>query len=292
MSTIHWRRSLAWQLDWMLCIIIIQAIAYLFSIKSFQSAIIPNIGLHANFILGFAITTHILSLSMPSIDMVIPIVFFLLYRSIMESSKQQASVGHMFFGLRVVDSFNNKVSFLTSMLRNFLIFISSLILFLDCWKSLRSSSTWHDRATNTTTEIVSSVDSRDRGLAILYLCAFGYVAWISTRTNRYVDWLSQYTDSMNSEQIQQQKNMVQLAHAVIQSTIYSSLTIVIIGLLFLCKSFLFNKVNVRKNWILRREAYLAIGAFLMPALLIMLTVGFSLYILYEQNQALINSIPR
>ena len=288
MSAIGWRRLLAWQLDWMLCVIFIQAIAYIFFIKPLQSAIIPNIGLHVDLILGLTITTHILSLSMPSIDMVIPIAFFLLYRAAMESSTWQGSMGQMFFGLKIKDGFNNKLSFFVSLWRNFLIFISSLVLFLDCWKSLYSSSTWHDRVTKTRTIESSSELKCYRGLLITYLCSFGYLAFVAEKTRNYVRWLSQYTDSMNSDEVLRQTNLIKLFNILCDGVLYMAAVIVVASLFYLMRSFMLSRSNIS---ILSREAYLALGAFLFPPIASIMLGAFSLYILYEQNQVLINSIP-
>ncbi|TAH37503.1 MAG: hypothetical protein EYC62_01055 [Alphaproteobacteria bacterium] len=287
-SAINWRRLLAWQLDWILCVIFIQIVANFFSIKQLQSAIIPNTGLHLDLILGLTITTHILSLSVPSIDMLIPIAFFLLYRSAMESSKQQGSLGHMFFGLKVTNSLNNRVSFLVSIWRNFLIFISSIVLFLDCWKSLRSTSTWHDRVTKTRTIESSSELKFYRGLLITYICSFGYLAIITEKTRHYVEWLSQYTDAMNSEEIQRQANLIKLFNILCDGVLYMAAFIVAISLFYLLKSLMQNR---SKTLVLQQEAYLALAVFLCPPIASIMLGAFSLYILYEQNQALINSIP-
>ncbi len=290
MSAIHWRRLLSWQLDWMLCIITIQAIAYIFSIKSLPGTTIPNLGMHFDYILVLEITSSILSLSHIEIVIVIPIAIFLLYRAMMESSKFQSTIGQMLFGIKIVNSDQTRISFLRSLLRNILIFISSLILFFDCLKSIRqgSISTWHDKVTQTSA--ISMPVVHKHGLLLTYVCGFSYVVFIAEKTKRYMVWLASHVDSMTPQQIQEQNNMVQLANAVTQSAYYISLTIVIMGILLLCKSFLSSRGNSGQSWILRREAYLAISAFFIPAILIMLMGGFSLYILYWQNQILVSSL--
>ncbi|TAH37499.1 MAG: RDD family protein [Alphaproteobacteria bacterium] len=273
-----WKRLLAWQLDVLVFFTVVWAIIP-YTVSPWDRHMpIPNLATTINFVTSW-----------PNIWALLPIVAFLLYRAIMECSRWQASIGHMCFGIKIVSEQDSRISFGTALARNFLIFLSSIIYFLDCVKASKISHTWHERITKTKTEHTTASAQRSyRSLLAVWVLAFGWEASRQLSIKSYITWLNSNSDyDAPPEQLQNFHQLAESAIFVADVATYAVAAFAIISFVLLIKTWLSNSKTALDNWVSEQpDSRLALIPFIVPTAIFIVTGGLSLLVLHSQTSLL------
>ncbi len=274
-----WKRLLAWQLDVLVFFTIVWAIIP-YTISPWDRHMpVPNLATTINFVASWPV--NLLAL--------LPIIAFLLYRAIMECSRWQASFGHICFGIQVVSERGGRISFGAALARNLLIFLSSIIYFMDCINASKTSHTWHEQITKIRTKAANeTAQSYYRGWLTVWVFAFGWEASRQLSIKNYITWLNSNSDyDAPPQQLQNFHQLAQSAIFVVDAAMYAVAAVAAISFLLLIKTWVSNSRTSLENWLLKQpDSRLALIPLVAPTVIFIVTGGLSLLVLHLQTSLL------